>query len=228
MSASAEEHISPSGTTIAPPLDGKGVFLHRSQDGTGTFQASGVSLKWNYGLDHVADDAVVNVKVLGFVMVYIPEGGFYAGDNGASDASLTKGSNDNRPWFIAGEDAIEVTDTASGGFYYRSSKDVWNDVWNAGEDATGTEFTIPADFPKGFRAIYGMKYELTEHQYVDFLNTLSRAQSAKRYDRANFNRFGYTISENNGVYSTAHPERACGFLSPSDGMNIFPKNFGFS
>jgi len=217
LSAGAEEHVSPSGTTVAPPSDGKGVFLYRSEDGTGTFQSSGVSLKWNYGLDHIADDAAVNVKVLGVVMVYIPEGAFYVGDNGASDASLTKGSNDNRPWFIAGEDAIEVTNAASDGYYYRSSKDVWNDVWNAGEDVTGTEFTIPADFPKGFRAIYCMKYELTQQQYADFLNTLGPAQMTNRYGRSNFNHFGYSISENNGVYSTAHPERACGFLSPADG-----------
>lgn len=198
MSAVPGEHVSPAGTTVAPPLDGKGVFIHRSEDGSGPFQASGVSLRWNYGLDHVADDAAVNVKVLGLIMVYIPEGGFYAGDNGASDAALKKGSNDSRPWLITGEGAIEVTNTVSGGFYYASSKDIWNEVWNAAEDITGSEFIIPADFPKGFRAVYSMKYELTQQQYVDFLNTLDTAQSANRYDRANLNRFGYTIAESDG------------------------------
>jgi len=218
LSTISAEHKPPSGTSVTPPSDGKGVFIHRSGDGTGPFQASNVSLRWNYGLDHVADDDVVHIKVLGLVMVYVPEGGFFAGDNGASNAALTKGSKDNRPWFIASEDAIEVTNTTSDGYFYVSSKDFWNEKWNASEDATSSQFTIPAGFPKGFRAIYCMKYELTQQQYVDFLNTLTRTQVVHRYDRANYNKFGYTILETDGVYSTTHPDRACGFISPADGL----------
>jgi len=218
LSSVSAEHAAPSGTTVTPPSDGKGVFIYRSEEGTGTFNATGVSLRWNYGQDKVTDNALVNVKVLGIEMVYIPEGSFYAGDNGASDAALTKGSNDNRPWFITSEMAIEVTNTASDGYYYRSSKDLWNERWNANEDVSGTEFTIPADFPKGYRAIYCMKYEMTQQQYADFLNTLNSTQAANRYDRVNYNRFGYTILENNGVYSTSHTNRACGFISPADGL----------
>ena len=37
-----------------PSRDGKGVFIYRSEDGTGAFSASDVSLRWNYGLDNVA------------------------------------------------------------------------------------------------------------------------------------------------------------------------------
>ncbi len=218
LSTVSAEHSSPPGSTISAPQDGKGVYLYRGEDGTGHFQAANVGLRWNYGQDHVADDAQVNVKVFGLEMVYIPEGSFYAGDNGASDASLIKGSNDRRSWFITSEDAIEVTNTLSNGYYYRSSKDVWNDVWNAHEDVTGAEFIIPADFPKGYRAIYCMKYEMTQQQYVNFLNTLTRTQAANRYDRANFQRYGYTIHEDSGVFSTTHPHRACGFISPADGF----------
>ncbi|MFH1850917.1 MAG: SUMF1/EgtB/PvdO family nonheme iron enzyme [Candidatus Neomarinimicrobiota bacterium] len=212
------EHIAPAESFVTPSSDGKGVYIYHDGDGTGALNTSEISLKWNYGLDNVDDDAVVNIKVFGIEMVYIPEGSFYAGDNGYSLASFTKGSDDNRPWFITSENAIEVTNTASNGYYYKSSKDYWNETWNASEDVSGTAFTIPADFPKGYRAIYCMKYELTQQQYADFLNTLNSTQSLNRYDRANFNRFGYTISENNGVYSTAHPDRACGFLSPADGF----------
>ncbi|MFC1492712.1 SUMF1/EgtB/PvdO family nonheme iron enzyme [candidate division KSB1 bacterium] len=217
LSTVSAEHVSPSGAAVTAPSDGKGVYIYGSENGTGSFEAPNVSLKWNYGQDNVADDAAVDIRVFGLEMVYIPEGSFYAGDNGASEAALTKGSNDNRPWFITGEDAIEVTDTESDGYYYWSSKDIWNDIWNAGEDLTGTSFTIPADFPKGYGAIYCMKYEMTQQQYVDFLNTLNTTQSLNRYDRANYNHYGYTILENNGVYSTDHPNRACGFLSPADG-----------
>ena len=217
LSTDPAEHVAPAGAAVTPPSDGKGVYVHRSEAGSGTFRASGVSLRWNYGLDDVADDDAVDVRVLGLVMVHIPEGRFYAGDNGASDASLRKGSNDNRPWFIAGEEPIPVTRTASDGFYYVSSKDIWSDVWNASDDETGTEFTVPADYPKGFRAIFCMKYELTQQQYVDFLNTLDPARASQRYDGANVNRYGYTITESGGAFSTTHPDRACGFLSPADG-----------
>ncbi len=218
LSTVSGEHHSPQGATIDASADGKGIYIYRGEDGSGRFSASGVSLRWNYGLDIGADNAAVNVRVFGLEMVYIPQGSFYAGDNGTSYAALTKGSKDRRPWHITSEDAIEVTDTASDGYYYISTKDFDRHEWNVSEDETGTKFTIPAEFPKGFRAIYCMKYELTQQQYADFLNTLTGKQASNRYDRANYNQFGYTISESNGSYSTTHPYRACGFLSPADGF----------
>lgn len=39
---------------------------------------------------------------------------------------------------------------------------------------------IPAAFPKGYSAFYCMKYEISQKQYVDFLNTLSREQQNTR------------------------------------------------
>ena len=218
LSTLPAQHGAPTGATLSPASDGKGIFLYRSEDGAGAFTASGVSVRWNHGADQVADGAAVDVKVLGIEMVYIPEGGFLAGDNGESYASLTRGSSDNRPWPISSEDAIEVTGADSGGFYYRSSKDWEVTEWNAAEDTTGTSFALPAEFPKGHRAVYVMKYETTEREYVEFLNALTAAQAANRYDGANYGRFGYSISERAGVYSTTHPSRACGFLSPADGF----------
>jgi len=218
LSTVSEEHLSPQGTTIDSPSDGKGVYIYRSENGSGRFSAAGVSLRWNYGLDIGADNETVNVRVFGLEMVYIPQGSFYAGDNGRSSASFKKGSDDTRPWHITSEDAIEVTNTAFDGYYYTSSKDFDRHEFNMNEDETGTEFTIPAEFPKGFRAIYCMKYELTQEQYVDFLNTLTGTQALNRYDRDNYNQFGYSILVINGVYSTTYPERACGFLSPADGF----------
>ena len=217
LSDNSSDHLAPSGAIINTTGDGKGVFIYSSENRNATFNAADVSLRWNYGLDNVEDDAVVNVKVFGLEMVYIPQGSFYAGDNGTMEASFTKGESDNRPWFITSEDAIEVTNTVSDGYYYTSSKDYWSE-FNASEDETGTIFSIPADFPKGYRAIYCMKYELTQQQYVDFLNTLTTSQAANRYDGTKYNQYGYTILERNGIFSTSHPDRACGFLSPADGF----------
>ena len=216
LSTVPAQHSAPAGATLSPSPDGRGVFLHRSEGGSGEFRAAGVTVRWNHGMDRVADGAAVDVRVLGIEMAYVPEGDFLAGDQGRSYFSFTRGSNDNRPWPISSENAIEVTGAVSGGFYYRSSKDYEVTEWNAAEVVTGASFTLPAEFPKGHRALYAMKYELTEQQYVDFLNTLTAAQAANRYDRANHGRFGYSISESGGTYSTGHPQRACGFLSPAD------------
>lgn len=39
---------------------------------------------------------------------------------------------------------------------------------------------LPAAYPKGWNAFYSMKYEVTNEQYVDFLNTLTYDQQASR------------------------------------------------
>lgn len=41
---------------------------------------------------------------------------------------------------------------------------------------TGSVATLPAAYPKGWNSFYSMKYELTQEQYVDFLNTLTYDQ----------------------------------------------------
>jgi len=212
------EHIYPAGTAIDTSPDGKGIFIYRSENGKGTFSVSGESLRWNYGKDNVADDAVIAIKVLALEMVYIPQGSFFAGDNSGSGASFRKGYNDNRAWNITSEKEINVTNTVSNGYYYKSSRELIDLVYNAGEDLSGSTFTIPAEFPKGYRAIYCMKYELSQQQYVDFLNLLTPAQATNRYDANNYNKWGYTILNSNGVFSTINPDRACGYFNPQDGM----------
>ena len=44
----------------------------------------------------------------------------------------------------------------------------------------GVSGTIPAAFPKGYQAFYCMKYEISQQQYVDFLNTLNFNQQVTR------------------------------------------------
>jgi formylglycine-generating enzyme required for sulfatase activity len=173
---------------------------------------TGVGLRWNYSADGVADDASLTVKVLGIEMVYIPSGSFYAGDNGYSLACFKAGSNDNSPWYITSENAINVTNTISGGYYYTNTSNGGTD-----ENETGSTFNIPNSFPKGYAAIYCMKYEITQGQYASFLNLLNSAQAADRYDASCYNLFRYTITYSSGVYSTNRPDRACNYLSWADG-----------
>lgn len=44
----------------------------------------------------------------------------------------------------------------------------------------GTGNAAPAAFPKGWASFYSMKYEITQEQYVEFLNTLTYGQQARR------------------------------------------------
>lgn len=65
---------------------------------------------------------------------------------------------------MTSENAITTGSTAPIGQFY-----LWADDYiEAG--------SIPAAFPKGFAASYAMKYEISQRQYTDFLNTLTRPQ----------------------------------------------------
>lgn len=50
-------------------------------------------------------------------------------------------------------------------------------LWSIAGMAPGT---LPEAFPKGFKAFYIMKYELTQEAYADFLNTLNQGQQDGR------------------------------------------------
>jgi len=91
-------HTAPSGSEITPALDGKGVFIYRSSTGSGSNSWTNAKLRWKYGADGVADDALLEVKVFAIEMVYIPQENFYLGDgNGTleSTASFHQATVDN-------------------------------------------------------------------------------------------------------------------------------------
>ena len=74
----------------------------------------------------------------------------------------------NNPYLVNSENAIIVGANASNLSYSAN---------NYSGDGSGP---IPAAFPKGYKAFWCMKYETTQEQYVDFLNTLSRIQQSAR------------------------------------------------
>jgi formylglycine-generating enzyme required for sulfatase activity len=145
-----------------------GVFIYRSANGTGTFSITGAQLRWNYGANGVSDYATVDVKVFAIEMVYVPQGSFYVGSGGAEFSAFYHYPTTTNPYLVSSENAITVG-TATDNLYYL--------FYVEGGDQGGP---IPAAFPKGFAAFYCMKYEITQQQYVDFLNTLTRAQQNSR------------------------------------------------
>jgi formylglycine-generating enzyme required for sulfatase activity len=203
--------------TIKAVSDGKGVFIHRAQNGAGSNNWDDVRLLWSYATDRVASlTKTTIVNVLAIEMVFIPPGGFQAGDRAASGAAFLQGSSDPDPWEITSEDAISVTNTVSDGFYYVSGGNTEDPIK---EDPTGSTFTIPAAFPKGFNAFYMMKHEITQGQYADFFNMISSIQASNRNLTAEpgYTSFRGTISGSHPYFSAAAKDRACNFLSIMDG-----------
>ena len=63
--------------------------------------------------------------------------------------------------------------------------------WNSG--------TLPVDYPKGYTGSYMMKYEVSQEQYVEFLNTLTLSQQRRRVQNNDFGmmkRGDYVFGEN--------------------------------
>lgn len=208
-------HINPAGSTILTgmldpslPFDpnnnpGLGVFIYRDTYGTGTFSITGVKLRWNYGANGLEDNAIIDIRVYSIEHVFIPQGSFFAGSGGTETSAFYKYPAVTNPYQIASEDEITVG-TAANNLYYSSS--------TYGGDRLGP---IPAAFPKGYKAFYCMKYEISQQGYVDFLNSLSTTQASNRYSYSGIsNRYGITVS--GGVYSTAYPFVACSYINWAD------------
>lgn len=149
-----------------------GFFLYREKYGAGHVVVPGITFKWNYGNQGFVDDDDLVVKVFAIEMVYVPEGPYYLGGKGTVEwqpySFTTNGNTFGTPMVVKSEDPITVSNTASA-----------NTLWAAGDGGI-TEGKISANFPKGYKAFYIMKYEMTQEAYVEFLNTLNQGQQDGR------------------------------------------------
>ena len=157
LDADANHHTAPAGSTIDVPSDSMGVFIYRSANGTGTFSLSNVQLRWVYGTNGVRDDAVLQVQVFALEMVWVPQAAFAAGD-GANGFTLTTINTATANTLPAGSGALGG---AAGGY------------------PTGQTAPDPS-WPNGYDGFYCMKYEISQGDYRDFLNTLTYTQQTSR------------------------------------------------
>jgi formylglycine-generating enzyme required for sulfatase activity len=165
--------LNPGSAFNASTNPGIGVFIHRSADGTGTFSITGAQLRWNYGANGVSDNATVDVQVFAIEMVYVPQGAFTVGSGGTELGSFTNGS-----WVNGATVALSISSESELTIAH-SSGNLWG---TSSTDAStiGDPGSLPAAFPKGYAGFYCQKYEITQQQYVDFLNTLTRTQQYNR------------------------------------------------
>ena len=131
--------------------DHVGVFLYRDADGIGSTGNISVQIQLDLPVPTAPYAPEYNFKVFGIEMVHIPQGAFELGDGSSTNTF----------------NSIEINNSTS----TLTPAQVGGNVYG---------ITIPAAFPKGYEAFHVMKYEITQQQYVDFLNTLTFSQQVNR------------------------------------------------
>lgn len=158
----------------------KGVFIYRLSAGSGLVDWNDAEIRWNYGADGVSDIATVKVKVFAIEMVYIPTCNFYVGDG----TNRTGGSNSH---FFDAADGVDPRDPVLITLTQPYISNVSDGTGTAGDITWVNESTYAGNFPAtriqlgvsyptGYNAFYIMKYEISQGQYRDFLNMLTRIQ----------------------------------------------------
>lgn len=156
-------------STINSTQKAMGLMIYRANDGTGFIDWQDVRIRWNYGENGVAGETSVNIKVFAIEMVYVPQDSFSLGSGGAERDHFYSYPNPTTPYVVDSEDSISVG-MSTGDLFYDHS------IPTSGDQGG----PIPKEFPKGYRGFYCMKYEITQKQYVDFLNLLKRPQQNTR------------------------------------------------
>ncbi len=150
-----------------------------------------------------------NYKVLGIEMANVPSGSFYAGDGNANAYSFV-------------QRLITSTDQSNG--------------FSLNFNYSGTSYyPVTSSYPTGVNSFYCMKYELSQQQYVDFLNSLTLTQQINRtaadpnsasgtYALVGTNRNGIAImTSSNGLNPAVYGcnlNSGNAFNSSDDGQNI--------
>lgn len=206
---------------IYVPTDKTGAFIRRKGSGTGNVSSQNVRMKVSYtSASGVGDSTSIAVRVIGTEMVFIPQGAFYMGGLPATGEGALSDTGASNAWYIDDNGLIATTSSTNLKYYYTKPSTTSPSAYT-----TASEFYIPAAFPKGYSAFYCMKYEVTEGQYVEFLNGLTglakrdrdittQASAGKNTDGVTFRN---TVSgPNSNTFTTLRPDRAMGYLSYMD------------
>lgn len=202
---------------VVVSADGMGAFVRPAGPCRG-------DVRWNVQLTldessarFLGENAGSTVSVYAFEMVYIPSGPFTLGDPGEDSvgyaAFFRSDAQGKRAGLYHVPDESEIpVGPAEGSLYYNHSQRF--SIYEG--DRLGP---LPEAFPKGTRDFYIMKYEITQGEYVTFLNSLSAAaQTSRTLAGAR----GYaenrgTIKAENGEHIAGAPSRPANFVSWDDG-----------
>ena len=198
-------HTAPAGSTIDAGLlsptsvfnastnPALGIFIYKDSesDDNITNSFTGIRLRWNYGRNQIPDSAWVTVQVFAIEMVYVPGGVAFAVGGTGGTSPFT-------------QTTINTSNaTTTGG--YPSNR------------------TAPASasWPNGYNAFYCMKYEISQGQYRDFLNTLTYFQQATRTQELP------TSTAGTGALSFSNTNRnGIDIQSPGNATTVAPAVYG--
>ncbi|MEO0472073.1 MAG: SUMF1/EgtB/PvdO family nonheme iron enzyme [Bacteroidota bacterium] len=202
----------PAGSSIDVANDARGAFIFRDSDGIGDVSFTSVQLQWSYGVSF-PDDQTLEICVQAIEMVYIPGGSYELGDDSNNpDGNFEAGTTTN-PFTISSEASLTLGGSSSANLNNNDNTGMFVD--DDFDDVTTQ--TLPANYPKGFDPFYVMKYEISQGQYVAFLNKIGTTGAANRW--ANQLANGNTIADTGvppNIYETSTPERACNYLNWPD------------
>lgn len=149
---SADHSVTGSELQVDGVTDGMGVFVRRSSVANGNISTATVTLTLQ-----TAASTSDNFQVFGIEMVSIPQGDFSIGDN-------TNTVNNFK--------TVQITSAVQSSGLGAASVYQYN--------AYGSTANLPSTYPLGWNNFYCMKYEISQEQYVSFLNTLTFVQQNSR------------------------------------------------
>ena len=192
--------------TIQVGSDKVGAFVYRSALGTGTFGSSTMQLQWNYGLSGLTNVTGLEIRVFAVEMVYVPQGDFNIAKGFYVISTQCCGGNGFNGLFNAPGDNFPVINTrlTPSLSYSDGTIATIRIKGDAGIDTNNDGVVDNTTYPTGYNAFYSYKYEMTEQQYADFLNTLTATQITT------LGVAGSSITLTNGQYFTSTPNKACG------------------
>jgi formylglycine-generating enzyme required for sulfatase activity len=161
-----------------------------------------------------AQTGTVELRVCVIPMVYVPQVAFWAGDG---TTNLVGGQfsagNTTEPLRIGSEQGVLLGGSAKGNLGNR-------DRMACADDFSADQVRwLPPQFPKGYDAFYCMKYEITQGEMVEFLNTLDSGQQAgfKELIGAGKNGLGVANKGSPAVYASATPYLPCAGMLWNEG-----------
>jgi len=188
--------LAAAGAVAIVASDNKGVFLNHTA--VSPYWTTGVTLSWDFGADGVASKTAM-VKVFAISMVKVPTGSFiYNVANFGGNTHNNYGNN------------AQATVTGPGTV--------------TGTGTNNLPLNAPVGWPNGYNSFYIGRYETTQGQYADFLNTIPSGQAGTtdglgRYysSTANGHNMTYTPGNSYGLrYAAVDPNAAKNFLSYED------------
>ncbi len=143
------------------PSDRRGVFIRRSlaNEGHGILASTNVTVLWHPVESGISSNATACVRTMAIEMVYVAEGEFWAGDGVTGFITPTR---------INTADATNPPVSLGGGEYEGG--------YPANNGNLVTLMPSTNAWPNGYNAFYLMKYQATQRQYLDFLNSLTPLQ----------------------------------------------------